>query len=142
MSPTRRNVLCAALAGLACLLADRPPARAADEVPSFKKRGEMEKEFVKRVGLAVVKAAHPTGKRADLVDYKLTSPKKDRTDVHITMEYYGAVTKKRYVATIVVKCDSRDKDAWEVLNIDYEDNNTVPYSAKKVQALIRELNRK
>ena len=142
MSPTPRNVLCPALAGLALLLAGSPAARAADEVPSFKKRGEMEKEFIRKVGLAIIKAAHPTARKADLLDYKTTSPKKDRTDVHITMEYYGAVTRKRYVARIVVKCDSRDRDAWEVLNIDYEDNNTVPYSAKKVQALIREFNRK
>ena len=123
-------------------MAGAPRSHAGDEVPSFKKRGEREKEFVKKVGIAVVKAAHPTAKRADLVDYKVTSPKKDRTDVKIKMEYYGAVTRKRYVADIVVKCDSGDKDAWEVLNIEYSDNNTVPYSAKKVQALIREFNRK
>ena len=141
MSPTRRNVLCAALAAL-CLLPAGTPARAGDEVPSFKKRGDMEKAFIRKVGIAIIKAAHPTGKKADLVDYKMAKPKEGRTDITIKMEYYGAVTKKRYLADIVVKCDSSDKDAWEVLNIDYSDNNTIPYSAKKVQALIRELNRK
>jgi hypothetical protein len=57
------------------------------------------------------------------------------------MAYYGVATKKRYVADIVVKIDSTDKEAWEVLNIDYSDNNNIRYNAKNVQELIKKLNK-
>ena len=57
------------------------------------------------------------------------------------MEYYGVVTGKRYVADIVVKIDSSNKDSWEVLNIEYADTNTgVTPNVKKIQELIKEMN--
>jgi len=112
-----------------------------DEVPSFKKRSDGEKQFAARVGEAVVKAAHGTGKKVSLLDYKYTHPRANRTDLNLKMEYYGAVTNKRYVADVVVKIDSGDKDAWEVLNIEYADNNNVPHNLKKIQTLIRQFNR-
>ena len=40
------------------------------------------------------------------------------------------------MADIVVTIDSSNKDAWEVLNIDYADNNSVAYNEKKIQELI------
>jgi hypothetical protein len=127
------------LAGLALLLA-AGPARADDDV-SFKKHVEAEKRFVTAVGKAVVKAAHGTGKKAALVKYEFTKPKPNRTELVLKMEYYGLVSDKKYVADIVIKIDSSNKDAWEVLNIDYTDNNTMAYNAKKVQELIKRLNK-
>ena len=129
----------ALLAATAVLLA--AAAGLADEDVSFKRRGDAEKRFVKAAGTAVVKAAHPTAKKIDLVEYKYTNPKPNRTDLAIKMEYHGAVSGKRYVADIVIKIDSSNKDAWEVLNIDYADNNTVPYNEKKIQELIKEMNK-
>jgi hypothetical protein len=108
---------------------------------SFKKRGDAEKQFVTDVGKAIVKAAHKTGKKVALIEYKYTNPKPNRTELKIQMEFYGAVTGKRYVANVVIKIDSTDKKAWEVLNIDYSDNDNVPYNEKKIQALIKELNK-
>jgi hypothetical protein len=125
---------------LAALLLAAAPAGAAADV-SFKRRGTEEKRFVAAVGEAIVKAAHPSAKKIGLVKYEYTRPKPNRTDLAIKMEFYGQVTKKRYVADIVVKIDSTDKDAWEVLNIEYSDNDSVPYSAKKVQELIKQLNK-
>jgi hypothetical protein len=129
----------ALLAATAVLLA--AAAGLADEDVSFKRRGDAEKRFVKAAGTAVVKAAHPTAKNIDLVEHKYTTPKPNRTDLAVKMEYHGKATNKRYVANIVVKIDSSNKDAWEVLNIDYSDNNNVPYSAKKVQELIKTFNK-
>jgi hypothetical protein len=126
------------LAGAALLLA---AVARADEDVSFKRRGDAEKRFVTAAGTAVVKAAHPTAKKIDLVEYKYTTPKPNRTELAIKMEYHGKATNKRYVANIVVKIDSGNKDAWEVLNIDYSDNNNVPYGAKKVQELIKTFNK-
>ncbi len=126
------------LAGAALRLA---AGARADEDVSFKRRGDMEKRFVTAAGTAVVKAAHPTAKKIDLVEYKYTTPKPNRTELAIKMEYHGKATNKRYVASIVVKIDSSSKDAWEVLNIDYSDNNNVPYSARKVQELIKTFNK-
>jgi hypothetical protein len=128
------------LTGLALALAGAS-ARADDDDVSFKKRGDAEKQFVTRVATAVVKAAHATGKKHDLLDYKFTSPKTNRTELVIKMEYHGALTNKKYVADIVVKIDSTEKDSWEVLNIDYTDNNNVPANANKIQELIKKLNK-
>ncbi len=128
------------LAGLVLVLA-AGAALAADEFPSFKRRGDEEKRFYASVGEAVLKSAHPTGKKRALVEYKLTNPKPNRTEVLLKMEYYGLTTNKRYVADITLKIDSTDKNSWEVLNIDYVDNNTIPANVKKIQELIKDFNK-
>ncbi len=124
----------------ALLLAGSGAARAEGEDISFKKRGDNEKNFYKAVGTAIVKAAHKTAKKIDLLDFKLTEPKPGRKDLAMKMEFHGAVTNKRYVADIVVKIDASNKDSWEVLNIDYSDTDTVPFNEKKIQELIKKLN--
>jgi hypothetical protein len=140
MSKTRIGTS-AALAVLALLLA--AAWTAADEEATFKKVGKVDEAFAKKVGTAVIKAAHGTGKKIGLVEYKATNPKPDRTNLNIKMEYYGAIRKgTRYVANIVVQCDTSDKDSWRVLNIEYKDNNKIPYSKKKLQALINNYNKR
>jgi hypothetical protein len=116
-------------------------ARADGDDISFKKRGDNEKNFVKAVGTAIVKAAHHTAKKIDLVEYKYSDPKPGRKDLAIKMEFHGQITGKRYVAEVVVKIDASNKDSWEVLNIDYSDTDSVPFSEKKIQELIKELNK-
>jgi hypothetical protein len=130
------------LAGLALTVSAAGLARADTEDISFKKRGNEEKRFVRSVGIAIVKAAHTTAKKMDLISYELKKPKDGRTDLGIKMEYYGAVTNKRYVAEILVKIDSSNKDAWEVLNIEYSDNNpTIKHNERKIQELIKQMNK-
>jgi|SRR5579871_1345555 len=114
---------------------------AADDDISFKRRGDEEKRFVRTVGTAIIKAAHKTSKKIELVKYEYTKPKANRTELAIKMEYHGAVSGKRYVADITIKIDSTNKDAWEVLNIDYADNNNVPFNEKKIQELIKQMNK-
>ncbi len=113
---------------------------AADDSISFKKRGDEEKRFVRAVGTAIVKAAHKTGKKIDLVKYEYTKPRANRTNLNVKMEYHGAVSDKRYIAEIVVKIDSTNKDVWEVLNIEYSDNNNIKHNAQKIQDLIEKMN--
>jgi hypothetical protein len=134
-----------ALSALALLALLAPAARADDEdVPSFKKRGDEEKKFVEKVGAAVVRAARSAPTKVELEKFEFEDPKKDRKDLKITMSYAGGVTKKRFTSTIVVKIDSSDKEKWEVLNIDYSDNNSVsPFNPRtsKIQDLIKKLNK-
>jgi hypothetical protein len=132
---------------LACLglMATDSAVRAADddEVPSFKKRGDKEKEFVSQVGKAIVKAARASPAKLELDEYKFTDPKKDRKDLTIKMNWAGAITKKKYVSTIVVKIDSSDDKKWEVLNVEYKDDDISllkPNSAK-IQELIKKFNK-
>ena len=136
-----RPALPALLAALTFSLAGTSPAVAAEENISFKRRGDEEKRFVRTVGTAIIKAAHKTSKKIELVKHEYTKPKANRTDLTIKMEYHGAVSGKRYVADIVVKIDSSNKDAWEVLNIEYSDNNNVPFNEKKIQELIKQMNK-
>ena len=140
MSRTRKGAS-RALAGLALLLAASVAARAADEGVSFKKVGKVDEAFARKVGTAVIKAAHGTAKKIGMVEHKTTT-KGDQTTLNIQMEYYGALRKKtRYVANIVVKIDSSDKDAWRVLNIEYKDDNKIPYSKKKLAILTKNFNK-
>jgi hypothetical protein len=128
-------------AALLAALALAALARADDEV-SFKRRGDQEKQFAAKVGEAIVKAAHGTAKKVSLVKYEYEHPKPNRTDLVLKMEYHGAVTDKRYLADVTVKIDSTDKNAWEVLNIDYADTNAnVRHNEKKIQDLIKRFNR-
>jgi len=140
MTIHNRKVIGGFLASLLVLVGTMPLCAGDDDV-SFKKRGDMEKRFVTAVGEAIVKAAHSTGRKPTLVKYEITTTKPNRTEMTIKMEYHGLATNKRYVADITVKIDSTNKDSWEVLNIDYVDNNTLGANVKKVQELIKTFNK-
>jgi hypothetical protein len=137
---TRTLLLSAALIGLFLAAGT---AGAADETPSFKKRGDAEKQFVTKAGTAVIKAARTKPQKINLLSYEIIKPKANRTELTMKMEYFGLVTMKRYIADITFIIDSTDKDSWEVLNIRYSDNNPSPAgpSEKKIQALIKEFNK-
>jgi hypothetical protein len=118
-------------------------AFAADDSISFKKRGDAEKMFVTRVGAAIVKAARTKPQKIELEKYDYTHPKAGRTHLNLKMNYTGLVTRKKYVADIVVIIDSTNKDSWEVLNIKYSDSNPslLGPSERKIQELIKVLNK-
>ncbi len=134
----RSSVVLLAFGGLTV-----PAVRAAeDTVPSFKSRGDMEKKFVASVAKAILKAAHPTGLEPTMEKYAYEEVKKGRTKLTIQGTYKGAATRKVYKAEIIVHLDTADKDSWEVLRIEFNDNNNIPYSRKRVDDLIKQLNRK
>jgi hypothetical protein len=116
-----------------------------EDIPSFKKRGDMEKQFVTKVGTAVIKVARIKPQKISMLsyEYKLNTPKANRSELDLKMEFHGLVTKKRYTADIVVLLDTTDKDAWEVLNIRYSDTDPSPFgpNEKKIQELIRTMNK-
>lgn len=128
--------------GLAFALAVLVPAAwAADPIPSFKSRKDQEKKFVTSVCVAILKAAHFTAKDATMEKYGYEDVKKGRTKLTIKGGYKGAATGKQYVADITIHIDTLDADKWEVLRIDYTDNNNLPYSRKKVDELVKKFNR-
>jgi len=133
----------ALLAGLA-LLATAPAARADDE-PSFKKRGEKEKEWVSDVGTAIVKAARTGPTKIELDSYKIedVKDKKNRKDLKITMNWKGGITRKAFQSNIVVHIDTTNDKEWEVLNVDYKDDSISIGSPRQqeIQELIKKFNR-
>lgn len=118
---------------------------AADEmVPTFKKRGDVEKKFYEEVGLAVIKAVHPTGVNATFMSHELRDDKlkADRKELMIKMAYKGPVTRKVFDSEITIKLDTRNKDAWEVLHIDYKDNNSIKSAnLANLERLLKQFNR-
>src|SRR5205085_7862054 len=126
----------------AALLA-APGLAGADEETEINKlkRAYKEEKFAALVGEAVVNAAHPSGKKVAYLKHELTDDKKKekRKVLTVKMEYFGAVSGKRYVAEIDVKFEI-DKDSWEVIDIDYTDNNTVKPNLQNLQQLKRKLN--
>jgi hypothetical protein len=142
------HCLGALLAGLALLFVGAT-ARADDGI-SFKKKVETdkakEKEFYNRVAVAVIKAGRPTAKKAALIDYKISNPKVNRTELVLNADYQGVVSglvsKKRIPATITLIIDSTNPKAWEVLNSKYEDGSKAALgaNAKKIQDLIAKMN--
>ena len=119
-----------------------PSARAADDVPNFKKRGDLEKKWVSQVCIPIIKAARPSAKNPALSSFEYKEPKPGRKELHIKGKFSGRVSNRDYTATIVVHIDARDKDSWEVLRIDYEDNSTnvVGYNRANLDKLIKKFN--
>jgi hypothetical protein len=118
------------------------------DVPSFNKRGEGdkgEKKFVEKVAETIVQEARSSAKDINLEEYKLkdVADKEGRKTLTFSASYKGAVTKTKYTADIVVHIDSSNKEKWEVLRIEYKDDNKSPvgYSRKKVDALVDAFNK-
>src|SRR5262245_24298829 len=110
-----RNRVLAVLCGLVLLA----PVARAEDVPNFKKRGDVEKRWVSEVCVAILKAARPSAKNPSLHRFEYKEPKPGRTELHIKGKYSGVVSGTEYTADIVVHIDSKDKDSWEVLRIEY-----------------------
>jgi hypothetical protein len=126
---------------LALLLS--PLARAADEeVPNINKRGSDEKAFAEKLATAIVKNARTTVKTATLDSVEKKTPKEGRTEFHIKAGYKGGIVGTKYTADIVVLVDTSDKDKWEVVRIDYSDNNKLAFNRKNVESLVPKLNGK
>jgi hypothetical protein len=120
-------------------------ARAADEaVPRFKKKGDQEKKFYSEVCMAIIKAARTSAKNPTLDRYELkeVDGKPNRYRLEMKGKFQGVATRKEYVANIVVHIDGTNKDAWEVLRIDYDDNsnNIVSWNRKNLENLVKKFN--
>jgi hypothetical protein len=142
----------AALLAALTLLAGGTARAADDDVPSFKKPPAKEKEkgFVTEVGTAILKAARLDPTKIELDSYKIkdVKGKKHRKELEITMNWDGRVssrvTKKKFASTIVVHLDVSDDKEWEVLNIEYSDDNKISPAkpnVAKIQELIKKFNR-
>ena len=67
-----------------------------------------------------------------------------RKNLEITMNWQGGITKKKFVSTIVVHLDTSKDKEWEVLNIEYSDDNKVSPAKpdqNKIQDLIKKFNK-
>lgn len=116
------------LAAVASLTYVAPVATAQDKdkedpTPSFKKRLDSEKEFITKVGEATVKAVRTAPAKLELDSYKITDPKPNRKIIEIVMNWAGSVTGKKFKSTIKITVDPTDKDKWEVIDIEYNDDN-------------------
>src|SRR5262245_27221272 len=145
--PTRSRImktLCRSVAVLALALVVSAARAADDEIPNINKRGDDEKKFAEKVASAIVHKARTSVKSATLDEIKKKTPKDGRTDWYLTATYKGVATGKAYTADIVVHLDTSDKDKWEVLRIDYSDNNKSPigFNRKNVDAMVNKLNGK
>jgi hypothetical protein len=94
--------------------------------PRFKMRGPNEKEFMTKVGEAVVKAVRTSPTKSDLAGYSITDLKPNRKVIDIAMKWTGSVTGKKYTSTIKVTVDPTPAAGWEVLDIEYNDDNPSP----------------
>jgi hypothetical protein len=130
------------VAVLAVVALAAPLARAEDDVPNINKRGDNEKAFVEKLASTIVRNAHTTVKTATLESYEKKEPKAGRTEWLIKAGYKGAIVGTKYTADIVVMLDTSDKDKWEVLRIEYTDNNKLTFSRKNVDGLVPKLNGK
>jgi hypothetical protein len=119
-----------------------PGSARSEDVPNFKKIGDLEKKFVSQVCVAIIKAARPSAKNPSLHRYEYKEPKAGRKELRIKGKFSGVLTGSEYTADIVVHIDSKDKDSWEVLRIDYEDNskNVAGFNRKNVDNLIKKFN--
>jgi hypothetical protein len=118
---------------------------ASAQVPNFNKRGTGEKEekaFVEKVAQTIVGEARTSAKEITLKEHKFVEPKSGRKQLRMSVGYKGALTSTRYTADVTVELDTSVPDKWEVLRIDYTDNNKniVGWNRKNVEALVKKFN--
>src|SRR5215472_10032836 len=130
-----------AVLGVAILLA--PAARAADDVPNFNKRGDNEKQFVERVAQKILQTARATvkEKNIEVKKHKFNEVKTGRTNLEMEVGYKGSILGTKYTANVTVALDTTDKDKWEVLSINFEDNNKAPFNKSGVADLVKTFNK-
>jgi len=131
------------LLGLGLLL----PVRADEAgVPSFKKAKDKDtKEFVNKVFENIVKVARAKTKnyKVEKYEYVNVKDKPNRKELHITGTWDGALISKNVKTDITVKLDTSDKDAWEVLSIDYKDTLKTTgqrHNQNKIDELVKTFN--
>jgi len=119
-----------------------PGGSRAEDVPNFKKKGDIEKKFVSQTCVAIIKAARPSAKMPSLHRYEYKEPKANRKELHIKGKFSGVLSGSEYTADIVVHIDIKDPNSWEVLRIEYDDNskNVVGPNRKNINNLIKKLN--
>ena len=81
-------------------------------------------------------------KEITLKEHKFVEPKSGRKQLRMSVGYKGALTSTRYTADVTVELDTSVPDKWEVLRIDYTDNNKniVGWNRKNVEALVKKFN--
>jgi uncharacterized membrane protein len=131
------------LLGLGLLL----PVRADEPaVPSFKKSKDKDtKEFVGKVFESIVKVARLKTKnyKVEKYEYVNVKDKPNRKELHITGTWDGALVSKNVKTNITIKLDTSDKDAWEVLSIEYKDalrTSAVKHNQNNIDALVKTFN--
>lgn len=130
------------LVGTLCAFVLFVPTFRADEVPNFKKKGDTEKKFISEVCIAIIKAARTSAKNPSLHRFEYKEVKEGRTELHIKGKFSGVVTGSEYVADIMVLIDTKDKNSWEVIRIEYDDNskNVVGPNRKNITNLVKKFN--
>jgi len=114
------TALLLALASLSCV------SSLLAEPPAFKTRLDGERSFMTKVGEAVVKAVRTSPAKLELADYKITDPKPNRKIIDINMNWAGSVTGTKFKSTVKITVDPTDKEKWEVLDVEYTDDNPSP----------------
>ncbi len=114
----------------------------AEDVPNFRKKGDTEKKFVSEVCVAIIKAARTSARNPSLHRFEYKEVKPGRTELHIKGKFTGVVSGSEYTADIVVHIDTSDKNSWEVLRIEYDDNskNVVGPNRKNLANLVKKFN--
>jgi hypothetical protein len=140
-TPRVRKAL-ALTAGLALLFFWTAAARADEENLNINKRGTDEKKFMVSLAKAVIKAAHATAKDAALEKYEIKKGKEaNRSNIEMTIIYYGFATSNKYTANVDIKLDTSKEGEWKVLEIGYKDDNTkFKHDKTKLEKLMHKLN--
>lgn len=104
--------------------------------------GQFKQADVKKLAVAITRAAHPTGKDPALL--KHSDSKKDGVvRLKMQVEYFGAASKNRYTADALlqIRLPKTADDPFEVTGIDFVDNNnTIPPNRKNLKRLMDDMN--
>lgn len=118
----------------------------AEDVPSFRKdKNKDTKEFAAKVFEALIKGTRVSPQNVTLSKYEYTIPKgkEGRRDLNLFGTYEGKITKKKFTAKVRISIDTSSDKEWEVLKIDYSDDNKVTGKPKQknIDELVRKFNK-
>lgn len=144
MNLLSKGALTVALASLVLLVT--ASVAVADDVPSFRKdKNKDTKEFAAKVFDALIKGTRVSPQNVALTKYEYTIPKgkEGRRDLNLVGTYEGKVTKKKFTAKVRLSIDTSSDKEWEVLKIDYSDDNKVTGKPKQknIDEMVRKFNK-
>lgn len=115
-----------------------------DDPPSFRKsKDRTGKEFAAAVFETIIKGVRSVPLDVKFEKHKYTTTQKGRTDLELVGTYKGKISRQTFTATITLRIDTTDSTVWEVLSIDYKDNNRITGRPKQksIDQMILRLNR-
>jgi hypothetical protein len=101
------------------------------------------RKLLTSLAVTVTQHAHPSGNNPDLIGFRFANHRPGVVQLIMNVEYFGAITGRRYPATIYLTLDRSDPSEMLITQLDFvEGANRISPNRQNVSLLKRKLNQK